>query len=180
MEIGAQATALERGAAVRGWRAWTVQETAQGLRLGSVLFEQLWLPGEPAAAVCRRDEDPFAAKVASHEVGSNACRCGFYAARDPVDALSYLQGRNEPSTMCRILGEVALWGGVLEGEAGWRATRAYPAHLYVSDASLAEALAVYGVAISSAPCGSRSSRTCTGTRSRFEPRWQISSANSRT
>jgi hypothetical protein len=180
MKIGTQTRPLQPGAAVRGWRAWTVTETAQGLRLGSVLFEQVWLPGEPASAACKRDEDPFAAKVGPHEVGSSACSCGFYAARDPAEALSYLYGRDEPSTVCRILGEVALWGGVLEGDAGWRATHAYPVHLYLAEASLAEALAVYGVAISSATCESRSSRTCTGTRSRSGPRWQISRPNGRT
>jgi hypothetical protein len=155
-------------------------ETAQGLRLGSVLFDQVWLPGEPASAACKREEDPFAAKVGPHEVGSSACRCGFYAARDPADALSYLHGRNEPATVCRILGEVALWGGVLEGDVGWRATLAYPVHLYVPDAALAETLGAYGVAISSAACESRSSRTCTGMRLRSEPLSQISRPNGRT
>ena len=174
MEIGTQATALQQGAAVRGWRAWTVTETAGGLRLGSVLFDHVWLPGEPAAAACRRDEDPFAAKVGPHEVGSSDCRCGFYAARDPADALSYLHGRNERATVCRILGEVALWGGVLEGNAGWRATLAYPVRLYAPDAGLAEALDAYGVAISCAACESPSSRTCTATPLRFEPLSQIS------
>ena len=180
MEIGTQATALQQGAAVRGWRAWTVTETAGGLRLGSVLFDHVWLPGEPAAAACRRDEDPFAAKVGPHEVGSSDCRCGFYAACDPVDALSYLHGRNEPATVCRILGEVALWGRVLEGGAGWRATLAYPVHLYVPDAALAEALDAYGVAISSATCESPSSRTCTATRSHSELLSQISKPSRRT
>ena len=75
-------------------------------------------------------------------------------------------GRDEPGTVCRILGEVTLWGHVVETEAGWRASHAYPLRLYVPDAAIAAELAVYAVAISCAECGSPSSQTCTGTPSR--------------
>jgi len=149
METGRFVRVVERGAAVRGWRAWAVVDTPHGLRLASPLFDQYWVPGEAAHASCRRDEDPFAQRVGEHEVGSPVCGCGFHAVRDPVDAFSYLRGRDEPATVCRVLGEVTLWGNVLEGESGWRATIAYPARLYVPESSLAEELAVYGAAVSS-------------------------------
>lgn len=154
MEIGRR---VDRSAvAVRGWRAWTVVETTAGIRLASPLYFQLWLPGEPAAAACRRADDPFARPIAEHEVGSSACACGFHAVRDPVDAFSYLRGRDEPGTVGRILGEVALWGDVLAGEAGWRATRAYPLRLYTDDPELANALEPYGVSVESPACASAS------------------------
>ena len=151
MEIGKALGEVERGAAVLGWRAWTVRETPSGIGLGSVLFDQLWLAREPAHASCRRDEDPFAPAIGAHDLVSPECSCGFYAARDPVDAFSYLRGRDEPSTLCRILGEVTLWGRVLETESGWRGELAYPTRLYVADASLSEALAVYGCLVVSIP-----------------------------
>jgi hypothetical protein len=160
----------ESAVQVRGWRAWVVTETAAGPRLGSVLHDLTWVPGEPALASCRRHEDPFAQALPVHPVPGFACNCGFHAARDAGDALSYLRGRDEPATICRILGEVALWGHVVETEGGWRASHAYPARLYVPDDALADELAVYGVPISSAECGSFSSRTCTGTPSRSAPR----------
>jgi hypothetical protein len=166
----------ETAGRVHGWRAWIVTETAAGPRLGSVLHELTWAAGEPVLASCRRDDDPFAEPLPLHPVPSSGCNCGFHGARDAADALSYLRGRDEAGTICRILGEVALWGHVVETEAGWRASHAYPARLYVPDDALAKELAVYGVAISSAGCGSLSSRTCTGTRLRSGPRsptWRV-------
>jgi hypothetical protein len=170
MEIGV--ALRETSEAVVGWRAWIVTETAAGLRLGSVLHELAWPVDRPVLATCRRDEDPFAQALPLHPVPSLACNCGFHAARDPADALSYLRGRDEAGTVCRILGEVALWGHVVETEAGWRASHARPARLYVPDASLASELSAYGVPISSAECESPSSRTCTETQLRSAPFWR--------
>ncbi len=175
METGNAIRELAEAAPVLGWRAWVVAETADGLRLGSVLHDDLWTPGTTALAACRRHDDLFAEPLPPHGVPGFGCGCGFHAARDPVDALSYLRGRDEPATVCRILGEVALWGGLVETEAGWRAGAAYPARLYVDDDALAEALAVYGVPVVSGACGSPSSPTCTGTRSRSGPRSRTSS-----
>lgn len=166
---------MESGKVVReltdtvvGWRAWTVRETAAGLRLGSVLHELVWAPGAPVVAEC-------VAEGAVHPVPGPRCLCGFHAVRDPVDALSYLIGRDEPDTVCRVLGEVALWGHVLETESGWRGSHALPLRLYVRDPGLVPALSAYGVSVSCDPCVSRSSRTCTGTPSLSVRRSPISS-----
>jgi hypothetical protein len=133
---------------VTGWRAWVVRETPAGLRLGSVLHDLVWPHGRAVVAECRLHEDPFAEAVAAHAVPGVPCGCGFHAARDAVDALSYARGRDEVGTVCRILGEVSLWGHVLETEAGWRASHAYPARMYVPDASLAAELGGYAVPVS--------------------------------
>ncbi|HEX6663172.1 MAG TPA: hypothetical protein VF025_05815, partial [Gaiellaceae bacterium] len=130
----------------------------------------------PALADCR---NPYG-KTPLHPVPGPECDCGLYAARDPADALSYLVGRDEPSTVCRVLGEVALWGHVLETESGWRGSIAYPLRLYVPDASVAAGLAGYGMPVSSAQCGSPCSPTCTATRSRSERRSPISRLGNRT
>jgi hypothetical protein len=161
---------------VTGWRAWVVTESGDGLRLGSVLHDLVWEHGSPLVAECRREDDPFAPAVGPHPVPGVECNCGFHAARDPVDALSYARGRDEPRTVCRILGEVHLWGHVLETESGWRASHAYPARLYVADAELARALAAYSVPV----CASPSSRTCTATPSHSAPPSPIWRPTSRT
>ena len=163
MEIGR--TLRESSRSVTGWRAWVVTQTAAGLRLGSVLHELTWPQGHAVVAACRRHEDPFAEAIGPHPVPGAECNCGFHAARDPVDALSYARGRDEPGTVCRVLGEVALWGHVLETERGWRASHAYPVRLYVPDAAIAIALSGYCAAVSWAECASPSSRTCTATPS---------------
>ena len=163
METGR--TLRESSRVVTGWRAWVVTESPAGLRLGSVLHDLAWAPGRAALAECRRDDDPFALPISPHPVPGADCNCGFHAARDPADALSYARGRDEASTVCRILGEVRLWGHVIETEGGWRASHAYPARLYVGDAELGAAFCAYGVPV----CVSPSSPTCTGTRSRSVP-----------
>jgi hypothetical protein len=172
---------METGGAVRehsrpvtGWRAWVVTETPSGLKLASVLHDLVWPPGRAVVAECRRDDDPFAAAIAAHPVPGAICNCGFHAARDPVDALSYARGRDGPGTVCRILGEVTLWGHVVETQSGWRASHAYPARLYVPDSELAAALAPYSVRL----CESPSSPTCTATPSRSarrSPTWRRAS-----
>jgi hypothetical protein len=181
MELGKPQGKVESGAAALGWRAWAVTRTSRGVRLASPLFDHLWLPGEPAVASCLRHEDPFAPALDAHAVTTLAeCSCGFHGARDPADALSYLHGRDAPSTLCRVLGEVTLWGEVLQTEGGWRGRLAYPARLYVPDPLLAEELAVYGVSVSSAECGSPSSPTCTGTPSLSAPHSRTSSVTTST
>jgi hypothetical protein len=165
METGDAVRELS-GMRVLGWRAWTVRDTSEGVRLCSVLHDTVWTPSSVAVAAC--------AEQRPHESPELSCSCGFHATHDPVDALTYLRGRDDARTLCRVLGEVALSGRLVETEAGWRASHAYPARLYVSDAALAEVLAVYGVPVSSVECGSRSSPTCTAMplpSGRLSPIW---------
>jgi hypothetical protein len=175
METGA-AVRVASGVTALGWRVWKVSESQDGLRLGSVIYDGLWLPGRAAIAACRRQEAPFADPVDPHDVPGTVCGCGIHAARDPVDAFSYLRGRDEPGTVARVLGEVVLSGQVVETEAGWRASVAWPARLYVDDPAIADALAIYGVPVLSPACASPSFRTCTATRSPSARRWRTSSA----
>jgi hypothetical protein len=165
METGQAVRELD-AARVRAWRVWTVRETREGVRLCSVLHDTVWTPSVTVVAVC--------AERHSHESPELSCSCGFHAAHDPVDALTYLSGRDDARTLCRVLGEVTLSGRVVQTQSGWRASRAYPARLYVADASLAEVLEVYGMPVSCAECEPRFSPTCTAMRSlsgRLSPIW---------
>ena len=165
METG-NAVREVNGSRVLGWRVWTVRETRKGVRLCSVLHDTVWTPSSAVVAVC--------AEGHSHESPELSCSCGFHAAHDPVDALTYLRGRDDAHTLCRVLGEVTLSGRVVETRSGWRASRAYPARFYVADGSLTEVLAVYGVPVSSVECESRFSPTCTAMQSpsgRLSPIW---------
>ncbi|MDP9303563.1 MAG: hypothetical protein M3O92_03555 [Actinomycetota bacterium] len=130
---------------VTGWRAWTVIEMNGGVRLASVIYDTVWDPGGPAVAACQYGE--------AHVAPALACTCGFHAARDPVDALTYLQGRDEPKTLCRILGEVLLSGVVVETEAGYRGAAANPLRLYANDLEVAAELeTTYRVPVLSPGC----------------------------
>ena len=90
-----------------------------------MLYDDVWDPGRPLAAACPH----------GHPAPSLECACGIYAAREPETALVYLTGRDEPGVVGRVLGQVFLWGLVVEGEHGWRGELAYPAALE-SDAAV--------------------------------------------
>jgi hypothetical protein len=49
------------------------------------------------------------------------------------DAASYFDGRGRSTLreVYRVIGLVSLWGSVVEGDRGWRASRGYPRRLYV-------------------------------------------------
>ena len=58
-----------------------------------------------------------------------SCQCGIYATYLPE--LEPLLAEAPWETGARVLGQVSLWGDVIECERGWRASRAYPERLYV-------------------------------------------------
>ena len=118
-----------------GWRVWCVVETADGLRLASVIHDELWPVGQELVARCQTERH--------HEAPVEACACGIHAAREPAYVLSYLRGRDEPTVVARVLGRVALWGRVVEHAGGWRASHAYPLDFVTGDVELAQRLAAY-------------------------------------
>jgi hypothetical protein len=126
-----------------GWRVWLVVERDGGLRLASVVHDELWPAKGALVARCRRDENRFLepSELAAHAAPHEDCSCGIHAARDPDDVRSYLRGRDEPRTVCRVLGTVLLWGSVVECEHGWRASYAYPHHLLLDDPEVERLLA---------------------------------------
>jgi hypothetical protein len=110
-----------------GWRVWCVQETASGLRLASVVREADWPRGTDLIAHCDLD---------GHVAPDMNCTCGIHAAREPAPLWTYLRGRDEPTTVARVLGRVALWGRVVEHDDGWRAERAFPLSFVTGDPAL--------------------------------------------
>ena len=94
----------------------------------------MWEPGRPLAAVCPH----------GHTAPDPACACGIYAVREPDGARRYLLGRDDLHVVGRVLGQVALWGKVVEAQLGWRASRAYPASLEPAAAEIAR---LYGVPV---------------------------------
>ena len=115
-----------------GWRAWLVVETKDGLRLQSVLYPTLWSPRREEVAVCRPGDDATGA-LAPHEAPHPDCRCGIYASKAPELATPYVHthGGGSSGSLLRIVGKVSLWGTVIEGAQGYRASRAYPERLYI-------------------------------------------------
>jgi len=127
-----------------GWRYW--QLVAGGERLRSVSLRRfVWEPGRPIRASCM---------TGRHRAPAPDCDCGIYAAPD--------LGTLREHGLCLVpgglvVGEVGLWGAVLTGEAGgYRGEYASPRTFRLvqetvpeeSRASVLEALAAYGVPVS--------------------------------
>ncbi|MDQ3874132.1 MAG: hypothetical protein M3322_01080 [Actinomycetota bacterium] len=118
------------------------------LRLRSALRDEVWEPRRELIARCAGCGEAAPGK---------GCSCGIHAVRAPAAAAPYLVGRNEADDLHRVIGEVALWGWVVAGESGWRASRAYPARIVVPAGhpggretvvdEIAAALAVYAVPV---------------------------------
>ena len=146
---------------IEAWRVWRVVNGKHGYRLGSVVKETVWRPGEAIVADCLRSRVSAWLQRRlrrDHAAPEKRCECGVYAAWLPY-VEPYLT--DEPVSWAggaaRVLGKVSLWGVVIECERGFRASAAYPSELYVpADASLegdhrsediAMGLAVYGTPV---------------------------------
>jgi hypothetical protein len=128
-------------APVHAWRTWRVVQTRIGLRLSSVVHDDVWQPRIEFRAACAHRH--------AHDAPDATCDCGIYGVRSEASAARYLLGRNDPGEVQRVLGLVSLWGAVFEGVYGWRAKFAYPYELWLPGAAgeVADALAAYGVRI---------------------------------
>jgi hypothetical protein len=115
-----------------------------GLRLASLVYHELWEPGQAAAARCRRTLAALPwGRIPLHEPPNYDCWCGIHAVSTPDRALAYLHSAvdSSPREVQRVFGTVSLWGRVVESERGWRATHAYPSRIVVPSRRLQRAAA---------------------------------------
>lgn len=140
---------------ILGWRVWRVGRHGREVRLFSALQDEVWEPRGELSARCRPQESIFSEPSVGHPAPAAGCACGIYGSREPVEAARYLLGRDDAPVLHRVIGQVALWGTVVEGPAGWRASRGYPARIWIplrhADGSpapteeVAASLAGYGI-----------------------------------
>lgn len=131
------------------WRVWRVIRYHDVHLLASPMINVVWPSRAALEASClqwaggRHDAPP----------PYERCSCGIYGTRLETLPVSML---GQQLLRPLVVGPVYLWGRVVEGEAGWRAERAYPKSLYIpfvgdgpSDRQLrlAGALAHYGVPV---------------------------------
>ena len=115
-----------------GWRVWQLSREPAGYRLKSLVYKVVWEPGRPLIAAClrRRRHLSWVREPEEHESPDERCECGVYAA--PIGLLGeYLHLGPIDRPLACAFGRVALWGTVLECERGWRASAAYPRHIYL-------------------------------------------------
>lgn len=160
---------------VKGWRTWLVVQSHDGARLASVSFPALWPRRRRLVAECGRGFHTGAGPPLriDHRAPSMDCSCGIYATWNLDRATQIADCATARFRDClgravlgAALGEVSLWGKVVECAHGWRAGFAYPARIYVLAPSygrrsqvatgdeLAADLAAYGVPVETLECAS--------------------------
>lgn len=149
---------------IEGWRVWLVVPDGDHStpRLRSVVQKTVWPARNALVAECcqRRVLAKLLRRPVHESVPELTCQCGIYATE--LTRLEPLLAEAPWETGARVLGRVRLWGEVLECEQGWRASHAYPAHLYVpvregrrprlTQEEIAAGLADYGVPVELLPC----------------------------
>lgn len=107
------------------WRGWTISKDGyleSPFRPGSI-----WTPGEASVANCPSGR-------CSQGVINDGCSCGIYGMRTLEELDKYaLVWLLHSMTGTLVIGQVSLWGTVVEGRGGFRAQFAYPKHLIVAD-----------------------------------------------
>ena len=110
-------------APVSGWRTWRIDGSGPEARLASVVRTAAWPVGQPMVAACSGVTFP-------HRAPSRVCRCGIHVARHAREAAFHAELPSRSGDALAV-GLAALWGEVIEGQAGWRGSHAYPERLYV-------------------------------------------------
>lgn len=127
-----------------GWRAWSIVDfhrrgNSVEKRLQALGTKPIWEPYQPNVATCVTD--------GTHEAPWPTCRCGFWAFKDRKHVEQALFS-NYGGEKGKVIGQIALWGRVLETTRGYRGEYAYPQTLQfveVKDEIAAEVAALYGV-----------------------------------
>jgi hypothetical protein len=125
-----------------GWKVWRVEHGPEKTRLRSVLYGDLWVPGRPVEADCKR------LLRSEHDAPSPGCGCGIHAGRE----LSAWEHYLSVDASARVFGRALLWGATIEGRHGWRAARACPVEVFVPSevedaAGVGAGLTAYGVPV---------------------------------
>lgn len=116
-----------------GYRAWGMTRDGD-LRSVYRHHGDRWVPYEAHRAVCRTamcGSPAFGRNMSSPAVD---CSCGVYAFKACGKLLDELRRRDVvrfmfANDLSLVVGEVKLWGHVVEHNDGWRAEFAYPASL---------------------------------------------------
>ena len=109
--------------AIEAWRAWLLTIDEGEPRLRSVVRADIWTPRAAFIATCPAGDGSEA--IPRHDPPSAFCECGVHAAKARGRAADHLAPPSRRGWIAAV-GTVDLWGTVIEGEHGWRASFAYP------------------------------------------------------
>jgi hypothetical protein len=109
-----------------GWRAWGIDTNVppgEFPYLKSVSHSTVWIPGEAVEAECGSCD----------EIPGERHGCGLYSAKtfEHLQSMHYHYYDAERGQQYSVVGEVSVWGKVVEGTSGWRSQYGYPRQLWV-------------------------------------------------
>jgi hypothetical protein len=145
--------------AIVAWRVWWLVSFDGVCRLASAFKWATWPPGQPLVATCLGPPSLLnrLRRRSQHDAPDTGCQCGIYGAELSL-ADNCLSALRDCAELGRVLGEVSLWGTVIECEKGYRASLAYPRRIYVpADGAfraweeIAADLSAYGVPVEALP-----------------------------
>lgn len=114
---------------VVGWRLWRISERRRETRLMSLFLDDVWPWLEPLEARCAIPRIVWRRRERRHSAPHEECDCGIHATLWATVAPQFRNaGRHRRP--CFVVGQVALWGRVVECEFGWRSTFAYPKRMF--------------------------------------------------
>lgn len=126
---------------VEAWRVWRVVMREGPVVLQSLFAGAIWEPGVPLVASCTATQRsrwmPWRRTRCEHAAPDLDCGCGIYGVESVAAARSYLETPPLLYRDDRVIGRVAMWGDVVEGPLGWRASHAYPIELFVPEPMVA-------------------------------------------
>jgi hypothetical protein len=141
---------------VVGYRGWVLRDG----KLSSCVVDNFWTPRKANVAQCRGSKGVnfwgphkvvFAPELiahASYMAPVAECGCGFYAFKTVPYLLNWLEERKEPQM---VVGEVYLWGKLVECQYGYRAQYAYPKRFYNACSNSISALREFDVPVDPMP-----------------------------
>lgn len=128
-----------------GWRSWKVSHSGV---LSAAASGNVWYPGIPNRAMCNVANNGVNwGQFGCHPVWDAPypnCSCGFYCFKDLQGELMQLLEYDSMTyaTSSQSLGQVNMWGKIIEHERGHRAQYIYPKALIVGESVGMEAVEI--------------------------------------
>lgn len=117
---------------ITAWRGW---EYKHGM-LESLGLSSMWEPRRAPQAVCRSGLNHLAPYL--------GCQCGYWSFKTREGLTEALATY---AAVVDVIGQVEIWGRVVECENGWRSEYAYPKELWLLDKGLESVSWRYGVPV---------------------------------
>lgn len=116
-----------------GWRGWAINSKGQLSALGS---HAAWKPKKAVAARCTNEK--------GHPAPAKSCQCGYWSFNS-LDTLT--EAMRDYARVVAVIGQVEIWGRVIECTNGWRSEYAYPKELWLINPDLEHLSWTYGVPV---------------------------------